>query len=98
MTKNVVLAFSEDYFRYNFGESHPLRPIRLELTYKLMEAFGLLKHPKLKMIDVRMASPEELYTVHDKEYVDIVINKMLPKIISSFLNQSKIIVRRHEKL
>ncbi|MHA1728867.1 MAG: acetoin utilization protein AcuC [Promethearchaeota archaeon] len=72
MIKNVGLIFSEDYFNYNFGVQHPLRPIRLKLTIKLMESYGLLKHPRLKMFNPKMASPEELYLIHDKAYVDIV--------------------------
>ena len=72
MTKNVGLVFSEDYFNYNFGEHHPLRPVRLELTIELMRAYGLLEDPKLKIIDPRMASFEELYLIHDKDYVEFV--------------------------
>ncbi|MCP4764389.1 MAG: acetoin utilization protein AcuC, partial [archaeon] len=72
MTKNVALVYSSKYIEYNFGTQHPLRPIRLELTYKMMESYGLLKNPNLTLIEPRMATDEELCLVHDKEYVEIV--------------------------
>jgi len=72
MTKNVGLVFSEDFYTYNFGDYHPLRPLRLELTIKLMELYGLLKDPKLKMLPPRAATTEELYLVHDRDYVETV--------------------------
>ena len=43
MSRNVGLIFSEDFFSYNFGFQHPLRPIRLELTIKLMESYGVFE-------------------------------------------------------
>ena len=72
MTKNVSMVFSEDFYTYNFGSFHPLRPVRLELTIKMMESFGLLKNPKLNIINARMATMEEILLVHNKEYTEIV--------------------------
>ncbi|MHA1340835.1 MAG: acetoin utilization protein AcuC [Promethearchaeota archaeon] len=72
MAKKVGLIFSEDFYKYNFGQEHPLRPERLELTYKLMELKGLLDHPNLKIIKPPMALKEEILLVHDMEYVNCV--------------------------
>jgi len=68
----VGFIFTEDYYKYNFGEHHPLQPVRLELTYKLMESYGLLQHPRLEIQAPKMATREDLYLLHDKEYVDAV--------------------------
>lgn len=68
----VGFIYTEDYFKYNFGEHHPLQPVRLELTYKLMESYGLLNNPNLIVQEPIMATLEDLYLVHDKEYVDAV--------------------------
>ncbi|MHA1872255.1 MAG: acetoin utilization protein AcuC [Promethearchaeota archaeon] len=72
MTKKVGLIYSNDYLTYNFGSYHPLRPIRLELTYALMKDMGLLDNPKLEIFKPEMALKEELLLVHNKEYVDVV--------------------------
>ncbi|MHA1272035.1 MAG: acetoin utilization protein AcuC [Promethearchaeota archaeon] len=68
----VGLVYSEDFKKYNFGPSHPLRPLRLELTFSLMEKLGLLKNKCLKIIKPRMATYEELKWVHDLEYIEAV--------------------------
>ena len=68
----VGLIFSEDYQRYNFGPSHPLRPQRLTLTYSLMEKLGLLDNPRLEIISPRMCTKEELEMVHSPKYIDVV--------------------------
>ena len=68
----VGLIFSDDYQRYNFGSSHPLRPRRLALTYSLMEKLGLLDNPRLEIISPRMCTKEELEMVHTPKYIDVV--------------------------
>ncbi|MGQ4875993.1 MAG: acetoin utilization protein AcuC [Promethearchaeia archaeon] len=68
----VGLVYSEDFKKYNFGPSHPLRPLRLELTFSLMEKLGLLKNKCLKIIKPRMVTDEELKWVHAPEYIDAV--------------------------
>ena len=37
----VGLIYTEEFQKYNFGPEHPLRPLRLELTYSLMEKLNL---------------------------------------------------------
>jgi acetoin utilization protein AcuC len=68
----VGFIYTEDFYKYNFGEHHPLQPVRLELTYKLMEYYGLLQHPNLVIKKPTPATREELSLVHDLEYIDIV--------------------------
>ncbi len=68
----VGFVFTDEFQRYNFGERHPLRPLRLMLTYSLMEKLGLLKNPIIAMIPPRQCSKEELERVHDPAYVEAV--------------------------
>jgi acetoin utilization protein AcuC len=72
MVDKVSLIFTEDYQKYNFGKSHPLRPLRLELTYSLMEKLNLLEHERLTIMKPRLASQEELESTHSSEYVEII--------------------------
>ena len=68
----IGLVYSEDYQKYNFGPSHPLRPLRLKLTYSLMEKIGLLDHERLDILKPRLATREEITRAHAIDYVDAV--------------------------
>ncbi|MFX1394637.1 MAG: acetoin utilization protein AcuC [Promethearchaeota archaeon] len=68
----VGLIYSEDYQEYNFGQQHPLRPLRLALTYSLMGKLGLLNKPNLKIIAPRMCTKEELEMIHSPNYIEVV--------------------------
>ena len=68
----VGLYYTEEYFKYNFGNNHPLRPLRLELTYSLFKELGLLDNKLLEVIKPRHCSKEELARVHSSEYIEAV--------------------------
>ncbi|TFG21132.1 MAG: acetoin utilization protein AcuC, partial [Promethearchaeota archaeon] len=72
MVQSVGLIYTDAYQKYNFGPDHPLRPLRLKLTYELMKDLGFFDHPSLKIIEPRMATKEEIERVHSKDYVDAV--------------------------
>lgn len=57
---------------YDFGPSHPLQPIRVELTFALLRACGLLDAPGVTLLDPRPATRAELTAVHSPAYVDAV--------------------------
>ena len=66
-SNKIGLVFSEDYQKYNFGPSHPLRPLRLQLTYSLMEKLGLLNHERLEILIETHNLSEEESIVRDRE-------------------------------
>jgi len=72
MVDRVGLIYTEEYQKYNFGKDHPLRPLRLKLTYSLMEKLKLLEHERLKIIKPRLAIQKEIEKVHSHEYVEVV--------------------------
>ncbi|MBD3195423.1 MAG: acetoin utilization protein AcuC [Candidatus Lokiarchaeota archaeon] len=71
-TKKVGLVYTDQYTKYNFGINHPLRPLRLSLTYSLMEKLGLLDNENLEIIKPRYATREEIELVHKPKYVSVV--------------------------
>ncbi|MFX1314663.1 MAG: acetoin utilization protein AcuC [Promethearchaeota archaeon] len=71
----VALIYTEDYQKYDFGKEHALRPLRLKLTYSLMEKLHLLDNKILEIFSPRLATREELERVHSTEYLEIV-NKL----------------------
>ncbi|MFX1296313.1 MAG: acetoin utilization protein AcuC [Promethearchaeota archaeon] len=68
----VGLIYTDEYQKYNFGREHPLRPLRLKLTYSLMDQLHLLDNPILEVFSPRLATKEELERVHSSEYIEIV--------------------------
>ncbi len=72
MAKEVGLIYSGDFSKYNFGAEHPLRPVRVELTYSLMKQYGLLDHKALQVVPPRMASDDEMALVHSRDYIEII--------------------------
>ena len=55
--------------RYDFGPSHPLQPVRVELAVELMRAYGLLERPNVQLIAPRLASDDELQLIHSPDYI-----------------------------
>ncbi len=68
----AALIFSNDYLKYDFGPQHPLKPVRLQLTYELMKAYNIFDTTQAVVTPPRMATEEELELIHTKEYVQLV--------------------------
>ncbi|HST84590.1 MAG TPA: acetoin utilization protein AcuC [Kineosporiaceae bacterium] len=63
------LVWDEAFGAYDFGAGHPMAPIRLELTARLIRDLGLLSAPGVRVVSAEPASDEVLETVHDPAYV-----------------------------
>jgi acetoin utilization protein AcuC len=70
MTKTAFL-FTEEFFRFDYGENHPFKISRLKLSYDLIRAFGLLSLPHTHYVEAIPATDEEILLFHDKEYVEV---------------------------
>ncbi|MEU0989808.1 MULTISPECIES: acetoin utilization protein AcuC [unclassified Streptomyces] len=67
MSGRGLLMWDEALTGYDFGDSHPMDPVRLALTMGLVRAYGLDK-----VMDVRAAKPagdSTLRLVHHEDYV-----------------------------
>lgn len=72
MVDKVGLIYTDKYQDYDFGQNHPLRPLRLKLTYSLMEKLGLFDNDLLEIRTPIPATKEEILRVHSLEYVNAV--------------------------
>ncbi|MFI5268680.1 MAG: acetoin utilization protein AcuC, partial [Chloroflexota bacterium] len=68
MADQVALVWGGP-IKYNFGPSHPLQPVRVELAVELMRAYGLLDRPNVRLIPPRLATDEELQLIHSADYI-----------------------------
>jgi acetoin utilization protein AcuC len=72
MAGKTGLIWDERFLDYNFGPQHPLRPIRVKLTYELIRSKGILQQETVKVIKPRLASREEILLFHEENYVRLV--------------------------
>ncbi|WP_375000486.1 acetoin utilization protein AcuC [Aeromicrobium sp. CTD01-1L150] len=68
MTDRACLVFDDRLTAYNFGQSHPMAPVRVELTMSLSRELGILDH--LEIVGADPCSEEQLLTVHEAGYVE----------------------------
>lgn len=72
----AAIVWDEALTGYDFGASHPMHPIRLELTALLADSFGLLDGALI--LDAPIASRCELEQVHDPAFLDALNAASLP--------------------
>lgn len=54
---------------YRFSETHPMHPLRLELTARLCADLGLFERANLTLVAPPVATDEQLAAVHDPDYI-----------------------------
>ncbi len=70
MPNPPLLMWSEELLEYNFGAAHPMAPIRLALTHKLLTALAV--DDDMVVAGVPLATRDELERVHTPDYIDAV--------------------------
>jgi acetoin utilization protein AcuC len=72
MACTTHVAWTDRLTGYDFGPSHPLAPIRVELTMALARDFGVLDADGVTVAAPEPATDAELELVHDPAYIAIV--------------------------
>lgn len=68
----TTLVYTPRFAEYDFGPGHPMRPVRVQRTYELIRACGLLERPHVSLEAPPMASEETLSLVHHRKYIGAV--------------------------
>ena len=68
---STAFAYTEAYFAYDYGASHPLRIERLRLTRDLCAAYGLFDLPSAELVETGPATEQEILRFHTPEYVEV---------------------------
>jgi acetoin utilization protein AcuC len=66
-----AFIYTHACLNYDYGPTHPLRIIRLKLTYDLIKAYGLLDLPYVQFIPTIKAEEKDLPVLHSEEYLNI---------------------------
>lgn len=69
-TMKKVFTYSDDFGSYNYGDEHPMKPVRLKLTYELIKEYGLFDLPEVAVVEGRKASREEILLAHTADYIE----------------------------
>lgn len=69
MASRTRVVWDPSFSRYDFGPSHPMSPIRLELTARLADSLGLFDHQGVTVRGAEPAPDALLTTVHHPQYV-----------------------------
>ena len=67
----TAFLYTERYFAYDYGASHPLKVERLRLTYDLCKSYDLVSLPDTAKIETRPASESEILRFHTPKYIEI---------------------------
>jgi acetoin utilization protein AcuC len=70
VTCSVAAAWDRRLLGYDFGSSHPLNPVRVELTMELAAALGVLD--RVTVTDFEPAGDDLIGLVHEPDYLDAV--------------------------
>ncbi|MFG3438029.1 acetoin utilization protein AcuC [Nonomuraea sp. NPDC047897] len=70
MSRTARVIWDDALTSYNFGPSHPLAPVRVELTMALARELGVLD--KVELAGCVPATDDELAMVHDRGYIEAV--------------------------
>lgn len=70
--QKVALVWDDALASYNFGDGHPLAPIRVELTVDLIRETGLMARPDVIEVAPPALELDELLRVHRHDFVQAV--------------------------
>jgi len=72
VSRALALPWDDTLVGYDFGEGHPLHPVRVELTIALARAMGVLDLGNVTTLPVTSADDAMLTLVHRPDYIDAV--------------------------
>ncbi len=68
----ATVVFDSSLTEYDFGPSHPMSPLRVDLTMRLATELGLIGS-RLRIVDAPMASDDLIATVHEPSLIEAVM-------------------------
>ncbi|MDQ3344527.1 MAG: acetoin utilization protein AcuC, partial [Actinomycetota bacterium] len=68
----TALIWNDDPLNYDFGPSHPLKPIRVKLTVDLIRACGLTDADNVLTLPRAAYRDDDVRRLHSEAYVDAV--------------------------
>ncbi len=64
-----AFIYSERFQDYDYGEGHPLKMVRLRLTYELLKSYEIFGKNNVRLVEPVPASREEVRLIHTEGYI-----------------------------
>ena len=72
MSREAAFVYNSALSRHVLRSDHPMKPVRLQHTYELLEAYHAFDGENSTLVEPRPATDEEICALHDLEYVEAV--------------------------
>jgi acetoin utilization protein AcuC len=69
MPSQLRVVWDPGFTAYDFGQGHPMNPVRLDLTARLCDALGVLDPQDVEVFSPGVPDDDVLATVHTADYV-----------------------------
>ena len=70
--RQAAFVYDDALARHQLRSDHPMRPVRLQYTHELLQAYGAFDLAASAMTPPREATEEELMWLHGGEYISAV--------------------------
>ncbi len=70
--RKTAFLYSPLLSQHVLSDAHPMRPIRLQYTYDLLNSYDIFDETSVKLVRPRSASAEELSLIHSQDYISAV--------------------------
>ncbi|KAJ0971273.1 hypothetical protein J5N97_019232 [Dioscorea zingiberensis] len=84
--RRVTYHYDQQIGNYYYGYKHSMKPHRIRMTHKLLDAYNLL--PKMQVFQPRMATIEDLTKFHTDDYIDF-LKSITPKMAEKLSDKCK---------
>ncbi|MBD8607409.1 acetoin utilization protein AcuC [Aeromicrobium sp. CFBP 8757] len=64
----ACIVYDEQFLQYNFGRTHPMAPVRVDLTMALADELGIVDG--LEVVGAAPATDDELHLIHSASYIE----------------------------
>lgn len=70
--RRAAFLYDEALARHELRDGHPMRPVRLQYTFDLLQAYGAFDSESSSLVLPRVATEEELGWLHSADYITAV--------------------------
>jgi acetoin utilization protein AcuC len=64
-----LFFYSDDMMQYDMGPQHPMQPLRLRMTYDLLDSYGVFEDA-LPVVPPSLAPYEDVAAVHSRDFLE----------------------------
>ena len=72
MSRRAAFVYQDQMSRHELSREHPMRPVRLQYTYELLQSYGAFDGASSLLVPPRPATEEELGWLHGPDYISAV--------------------------